>query len=202
MTCARFSMGSAICSFSLAASAPPLVRPDAPLAPIGWPRCRMVENRRRFILDCTGCHQFDETRTRKDGAPRSEAAWAADLTRMLQYAGPRSNFPVISAWPEGSDVAAWIAGGAAKANPTPAVPKDLATDVVVTEYDFPVAQDLPHDVAIDPAGKVVVTGMFSDAMFVLDPATAKFERVEIPVPQANPRAVELDPQGDWWGSPG
>ena len=60
------------------------------------------------------------------------------------------------------------------------------------------AQDLPHDVAVDSSGKIVVTGMFSHRMFVLDPATGATTETPIPVPNANPRAVELDAKGNWW----
>jgi hypothetical protein len=35
------------------------------------------ETKRKFILDCTGCHQFDEKIARIQGRPRSEAEWAA-----------------------------------------------------------------------------------------------------------------------------
>jgi virginiamycin B lyase len=156
-----------------------------------------TETRRRFILDCTGCHQFDETRATKAGAARTAATWSDDLARMLRYAGPHSNFPVISSWAQGAEVAGWLAAGVAGGSPPPAQSVPL-TEAIVTEFDFPVAGDLPHDLAVDSAGSIVVTGMFSHAMFVLDPATAVFQRVEIPVDNANPRAVELDRVGDWW----
>jgi virginiamycin B lyase len=163
------------------------------------------EDRSRFVLDCTGCHQFDETRAMKDGAPRTTSQFAADVQRMLGYAGPNSSFPVISKWAEGP-VAEWLTTGlGGRAAPRGYAGVDLATDAVVTEFDFPVAQDLPHDVAVEASGTVVVTGMFSHAMYRLDPAAGRFERIEIPVPQANPRAVELDRRGDWWvllGGPG
>ena len=29
------------------------------------------ETKRKFILDCTGCHQFNESRALQNGAPRS-----------------------------------------------------------------------------------------------------------------------------------
>jgi streptogramin lyase len=164
-----------------------------------------TEQRRRLTLDCTGCHQFDETRTRKDGAPRSVSQWAADVQRMLGYAGPNSSFPVISAWAEGP-VAEWLVEGlAGRTAARGSGGAEFATDAVITEYDFPVAGDLPHDLAIERSGRIVVTGMFSHAMYRLDPDRATFERIEIPVPQANPRAVELDDAGNWWvllGGPG
>lgn len=162
------------------------------------------ETRRRFVLDCTGCHQFDDSRALLNGSPRGTDAWAEVVKRMLQYAGPRSNFPVISAWAEDPSVPGWLGAGVTRpsAPPTPLPPVVAAT---VTEFDTPVAADLPHDVAIDSAGGVLVTGMMSHVMYRLDAESARFERIEIPVERANPRAIELDRAGAWWvllGAPG
>jgi streptogramin lyase len=52
--------------------------------------------------------------------------------------------------------------------------------------------------------------MMTDRMYVLDPGAPdararRFDAVPIPVPRANPRAVEIDPAGRWWvalGAPG
>lgn len=156
------------------------------------------EEKRRFILDCTGCHQFDERRVRVDGRARTEQEWRTAIQRMVSFAGPTSSFPVISAASDSNHTAAWLARHLAGKMPSaPASPSSgLAADVV--EYLFPAAQDLPHDVAIGGDGRIIVTGMFTHAMQLLDPATGTWERVEIPVPQANPRAVELGPGGDWW----
>jgi virginiamycin B lyase len=51
---------------------------------------------------------------------------------------------------------------------------------------------------LDPAGGVVVTGMFSHVMMRLDPADGTWTETAIPVDFANPRAVEIDDRGDWW----
>ena len=161
------------------------------------------DTKRKFILDCTGCHQFNESRALQNGAPRSASQWAADVSRMLGYAGASSNFPVIAADrnPEetGMFVYAAVQRSLARlADPSsrpPALPPSPAT---VTEYDLPVAQDLPHDVAVDSTGQIVITGMFSHRMFVLNPTTGNVTETPIPVPNANPRAVELDAKGNWW----
>jgi streptogramin lyase len=58
--------------------------------------------------------------------------------------------------------------------------------------------DLPHDIVVDRAGTVVVTGMFTHQMYRLDPATGVFATTPIPVEKANPRAIELDDAGNWW----
>ncbi|HKP28035.1 MAG TPA: carboxypeptidase regulatory-like domain-containing protein [Gemmatimonadales bacterium] len=157
--------------------------------------------KRKFILDCTGCHQFNESRALQNGAPRSAAQWATDVSRMLGYAGASSNFPVIAADrnPEATGLFVYAAVqknlGSLSAGPPVRAPADRA---VITEYDLPVAQDLPHDVAIDSTGQIVITGMFSHRMFVLDPTTGNVTETPIPVQNANPRAVELDAKGNWW----
>ena len=161
------------------------------------------DDKRKFILDCTGCHQFNESRALQNGQPRPAAQWATDVARMLGFAGASSNFPVIAADrnPEATGLFVYTAvqrnlarlvDGSSR---PPAVPPAAAT---ITEYDMPVAQDLPHDVAVDSSGQIVVTGMFSHRMFVLNPATGSVTETPIPVPNANPRAVELDARGNWW----
>ena len=68
----------------------------------------------------------------------------------------------------------------------------------ITEYDMPVPRDLPHDLFVDAAGEVVITGMFTHRMWTLDPATKQFTSDSIPQPQANPRAVEPGRDGKQW----
>ena len=151
--------------------------------------------KRQFIIDCTGCHQFDVRMTRRFGRVRTEVEWREAVHRMLGFAGPESGFPVISAAQHPDSTAAWLAEALSDRDPER---RDPPADPRITEFRFPAPQDLPHDLAIDSAGRVVVTGMFTHAMYVLDPQSGNFTRVEIPVPQANPRAVEIDRQGRWW----
>lgn len=159
--------------------------------------------KRQFILDCTGCHQFDERRALKDGRPRTDAEWRDAIQRMLGFAGPNSNFPVISDAQNPALTAAWLAQSLGTRTATRAA-RDSAS-ARVTEFLFPVAEDLPHDIAVDADGKVLVTGMFSGAMYSLDPATSEWKTTAIPVQNANPRALDIDGQGRWWvvlGAPG
>jgi len=157
------------------------------------------EAKRKFILDCTGCHQFNESRALQNGAPRPASQWAVDVARMLGFAGAGSNFPVIAADRDPAATGAFVYPAIAKGldRLSTAAPLD-ASAAIITEYDLPVAQDLPHDVAVDSSGRILVTGMFSHRMFILDPATGRATETMIPVPNANPRAVELDAKGNWW----
>ena len=157
------------------------------------------EEKRRFILDCTGCHQFDARIAMPNDTARSEAAWHEAVERMLRYAGATTPFPVISARREPAPTARWLAASLAAGNaPARKAPPPATGRADVTEFPMPVARDLPHDVAVDSGGQVVITGMFTDRMYVLDPATGRMAEVPIPVEHANPRAVEIDRAGDWW----
>jgi streptogramin lyase len=159
--------------------------------------------KRWFILDCTGCHQFNETRALRDGTPRSAAQWRDDVTRMVRQFGSQSGFPIIGDAPDKLGLVDWVARHNRGA-PVPVVRPPGTTRYTITEYDLP-GPDLPHDVAVDSTGKIVVTGMFTHRLLTLDPATGATTVIAIPVPGANPRAIEVDRAGDWWvllGGPG
>ena len=156
------------------------------------------EAKRKFILDCTGCHQFDARIARPGDRARTEAGWDSAVTRMLRYGGARGSFPVIASDREARATAAWLAASlgdrvAAPSRRPPANPR-----WTVTEYPMPEPRDLPHDVAVDRDGRVVITGMFTHVAWLLDPATGRMDSVGIPVARANPRSVEIAPDGSWW----
>ena len=159
--------------------------------------------KRQFILDCTGCHQFDGPRALKDGRPRSEAEWKEATARMLGFAGPNTGFPVISSAQNADSTAAWLVRNLGAR--TPRARSGDSASPRVTEFLFPVGEDLPHDLAVDSSGNVVVTGMFSDAMYTLIPGIGSWQRTAIPVENANPRSLDIDGRGRWWvvlGAPG
>ena len=156
------------------------------------------EEKRRFILDCTGCHAFDARIAAPNGRARSSAQWDSATHRMLTYAGARSNFPVISAAREPASTATWLSQwitDPSLGTVTPTAPRGAPK---VREYMMPMPQDLPHDVAVDAEGQVVITGMFSHKMYRLDPSSGALESVDIPLDRANPRAVVIDERGAWW----
>jgi len=154
------------------------------------------ERKRWFQLDCTGCHQLNETRASREGAPRSAEQWNADAARMHRMFGPDAGFPILSGYLATTDLGAWLAPALARPR-TPLPRRGIDSRFTLTEYDLP-GPDLPHDLAVDAAGRVLVTGMFTDRILVLDPATGATTPVEIPVERANPRAIEIDRQGNWW----
>ena len=164
------------------------------------------EEKRRFVLDCTGCHQLDERVAGLNGTSRSVDGWDEAITRMLRYAGATTGFPVISAHRDARSTAEWLSRHLASASTGPGEARPerqrgqspIPARAIITEYELPLPQDLPHDVALTKGGRVVITGMMSHQMYVLDPATGSLETVAIPVQRANPRALEIDADGDWW----
>ena len=153
--------------------------------------------KRKFILDCTGCHQFDEKIALTGGRPRTETEWAEAITRMLGYAGARTGFPVIAADRDAKSTAAWLArhlGAGTVQQPT--LPVEAPAEF--TEFLMPDPGDLPHDLAVERSGTVLVTGMFTHVLYRLEPSTGRFSEIAIPVEKANPRAIELDSLGQPW----
>jgi len=180
----------------LAAAAQP--DPPVPSRSSAWlGRLPDGEAKRKFILDCTGCHQFDEKIARPAGVPRTESQWVEAVTRMLGYAGATTSFPVIAADRDAKGTAAWLSrhltsGAVADIQLPPAGRAD------VREYMLPVAQDLPHDLTVEPSGDVVITGMFSHRLYRLNPASGALTEIAIPVDGANPRAIDRDRSGRTW----
>ena len=177
-----------------------LARPDSSLPASAWLGLLPEgEEKRRFVLDCTGCHVFDaRIAWGADSVPRTAAQWRAIIERMLGFAGANSGFPVISADRDAAATAEWLARNIVRPPPASRVAPPMPAGVTVTEHLMPVAQDLPHDIAIDSSGKVLITGMFTDRIYVLDPVTGTRTEVPIPVQRANPRAIELGTDGRWW----
>jgi virginiamycin B lyase len=154
--------------------------------------------KRRFILDCTGCHQFGAAVALKDGRPKTRGEWVEAIERMLGFAGAESSFPVIGHGREAAATADWLVRQLdERPRPRPGPASPAARGAVVTEYDVPDGE-LPHDLALDRDGRVVATGMFRHVMYRLDPATAALEEFPIPVEAAGPRALEIDEDGAWW----
>lgn len=155
------------------------------------------ETKRKFILDCTGCHQFDERIARSAGRPRTEKEWSEAVTRMLGYAGARTSFPVISIDRDPQGTASWLAKHLG-AGPVQQPKLERQGRARITEFLMPEPADLPHDIAIERSGTVLVTGMFTHRLYRIDPASGRTTEITIPVDKANPRAIELDSLGQAW----
>lgn len=159
------------------------------------------QTKKRFILDCTGCHQFDSQIVNFDGKTRSKRHWISRTAQMVQFFGGSGVFPVMSPSRDPEETADWLVthlGDSVAPPPVDAQPGEISTDAEITEYDIPNPQDLPHDLMVAPDGRVVITGMMSHQMYVLDPESGNFETAAIPVENANPRALDVDDDGNWW----
>jgi len=81
-------------------------------------------------------------------------------------------------------------------------PKGNATRVIITEYNLPRPEAMPHDAAVDADGMVWYSDFGSQYLGKLDPKTAK--AVEYPVPVTKPGApagaldLGFDPDGNVW----
>lgn len=158
------------------------------------------ETKRRFILDCTGCHVWTEDWARGPrGEVRSAAAWSTSIRKMVEMFGQGTGFPIISSWPDPDSLGAWLERHLSTDPTAPVVDANLlpARTPQLTEYDIPTPLDLPHDLLVDRDGQVLITGMFTHRMYRLDPEAGSFETIPIPVPNANPRALDLDVDGRW-----
>ncbi|MEE9288954.1 MAG: carboxypeptidase regulatory-like domain-containing protein, partial [Bacteroidota bacterium] len=135
------------------------------------------ERKRKFILDCTGCHQFDKSFVFLEDHPRSRDSWKESTGRMLEWFGPSSKFPIIAFGQDAEGIADWLVRhlseleSAHRTFSKPPPVSGSAQRVMYTEYDFPVPFDLPHDLMVDHDGQIVITGMFSHAMYRLQPTT-------------------------------
>jgi streptogramin lyase len=160
--------------------------------------------KRQFIIDCTGCHVFDAKTAFPNGAPRSRDSWKERITAMYSRFGSGTGFPIIADPQPVDSLADWLARSLAAATP-PAEVEAPKANPRVTEFLIPEASDLPHDLIVEGDGSVVVTGMFTSRMYILDPRTGNFTTDNIPVQGANPRALHIDDDGTWWvllGGPG
>jgi streptogramin lyase len=81
-------------------------------------------------------------------------------------------------------------------------PKGRSTKVIITEYDLPRKDALPHDVVVDPDGHVWYSDFGAQFVGELDPKTGKVTDYPVPVLKAEqPKGsldLELDPKGNLW----
>jgi virginiamycin B lyase len=171
-----------------------------------------------FLLDCQGCHTLQRVFT----AVHDASEWEQVFTRMGRYApesvparpqlivqgGLRSERPRVAA--NMMKQAAEYLEKVSLSNPDRveydlkafARPKGKATKVVITEYDLPRKEALPHDVVIDADGHAWYTDFGAQFVGELDPKTGKVADYAIPLLRPEqPKGsldLELDPNGDLW----
>lgn len=161
------------------------------------------EEKRKFILDCMGCHSLNDRVLYVDGKLLDRAGHVASVKKMLSFSGAKSMFPVMSPERDAESTADFLAKYLAEENIAVAAERSAnakrrTSGFSVTEWDIPNQQDLPHDLMVAKDGKVLVTGMMTSRMYVLDPASGEWTTYQIPSPGGNPRALDVSPSGDWW----
>ncbi len=171
-----------------------------------------------FLPDCVGCH----TLQRVFSAIHTPEEWKQVFARMGRYApetvptrpqlllagGPRSERPRVPA--NMMDAAADFLVGASVRNPDNEGlkltrlprPKGRATHVIVTEYDLPRGEALPHDVIVDADGHAWYSDFGNQFVGELDPKTGKVQDYALETLRQDqpkgPLGLELDPDGNIW----
>ena len=70
--------------------------------------------------------------------------------------------------------------------------------VRIDEWDVPTQQSFPHDPAVAPDGALWYTGMLSNTLGRLDPATGKITEYRLKTPKSAPHGLVADTKGNIW----
>jgi streptogramin lyase len=176
------------------------------------------DQQKQFLTGCTSCH----TLQRIFSAPHDVEEWKQVFNRMGRYypgstpvrpqllvtGGARSERPRVNA--NAAQAAAEYLYSLSPANPdakefelkTLPRPKGAATKVIVTEYDLPRQEALPHDVVVDADGKAWYSDFGAQFIGEVDLKTGKVTDYALPVlREEQPKGtldLELDPEGNIW----
>ena len=182
-----------------------------------------TQEQKQIFLNCVTCHTLE----RIVRSQHEAAEFVQVFRRMTTYAqGSSPTHPQLrpsgNSASAGGDMDAPIAGAdriakqaeyAATVNlsstsrweyplKTNARPSGKATKVIITEYDLPRPEAMPHDAVVDAQGMVWYSDFGSQYLGKLDPKSGKI--VEYPVPLMDPKEprgsldVGLDPSGNIW----
>jgi virginiamycin B lyase len=176
-----------------------------------------ADNKKAFLTMCVGCHTLQRVLTSTHDA----AEFQQVFVRMSRYSpgstpthpqpllpGPRGERPAVTgdAAKAAAEFLASVTLGNAEAIEYPFKtlprPKGRSTNVVITEYDLPRKDALPHDVIVDEDGQVWYSDFGAQFVGVMDPKTGKTKDIAIPVVRPEqPKGgldIELDPEGNVW----
>ncbi len=171
-----------------------------------------------FLPDCVGCHTLNRVFT----SLHTPDEWKGVFSRMGRYApesvptrpqllatgGARSERPRVAA--NMVDAAAEFLVSANVNNPdneglvykTLPRPKGRATNVIITEYDLPRKEALPHDVIVDADGHAWYSDFGNQFVGELDPKTGKVTDYPLQTllddQPKGPLGMEFDPDGNIW----
>ena len=175
------------------------------------------DRQKAFLTMCVGCHTLQRVLT----SNHTPAEFEQVFLRMSRYSpgsmptqpqplqpGPRGERPAVTgdAAKAAAEYLASLTLGNAEATeyefkPLPR-PKGRATRVIVTEYDLPRKEAMPHDVIVDAEGRAWYSDFGNQYVGFLDPKTGAVK--DIPIPVLKPEQpkggldLEFDPQGNIW----
>src|SRR5690606_2671353 len=66
------------------------------------------EEKRKFLLDCAGCHQFDKRIVSFQGRLKGREQWVERIRQMLSFAGADTGFPIMSPSRDAERTADWL----------------------------------------------------------------------------------------------
>jgi virginiamycin B lyase len=175
------------------------------------------DKQKAFLTMCVGCHTLQRVLTSTHDA----AEFQQVFVRMSRYSpgstpthpqpllpGPRGERPAVTgdAAKAAAEFLASVSLGNAEAVEYPLKtlprPNGRSTKVIVTEYDLPRKDALPHDVIVDKDGQVWYSDFGAQFVGVMDPKTGKTKDIAIPVIRPEqPKGgldIEFDPDGNVW----
>jgi virginiamycin B lyase len=175
------------------------------------------DKQKAFLTMCVGCHTLQRVLTSTHDA----AEFQQVFVRMSRYSpgstpthpqpllpGPRGERPAVTgdAAKAAAEFLASVSLGNAEAVEYPLKtlprPKGRSTKAIVTEYDLPRKDALPHDVIVDQDGQVWYSDFGAQFVGVMDPKTGKTKDIAIPVIRPEqPKGgldIEFDPDGNIW----
>src|SRR3954454_8303893 len=154
------------------------------------------DKQKAFLTQCVGCHTLQRVLT----STHSPAEFEQVFLRMSRYSpgstpthpqpllpGPRGERPAVTgdAAKAAAEYLASLSRGNAEATEfefkTLPRPKGRATRVIVTEYDLPRKEAMPHDVIVDADGKAWYSDFGHQFVDVLDPKTGAVKGIPTPV---------------------
>ena len=180
-----------------------------------------TQEQKEGFLGCIGCHTLERVvRSQHDAAEFVQV-----FRRMTQYAqgstptrpqlrlsvgrgggGDMDASPSGAALAKQAEYAATINLSASSQFPyelkTAPRPKGKATKVIITEYDLPRPEALPHDAMADPQGMLWYSDFGSQYLGKFDPKTGKITEYPVPLMEAKePKGaldLELDRDENIW----
>src|SRR5215470_5060810 len=175
------------------------------------------DKQKAFLTMCVGCHTLQRVLTSTHDA----AEFQQVFVRMSRYSpgstptnpqpllpGPRGERPAVTgdAAKAAAEFLASVSLGNSEAIEYPLKtlprPAGRSTRVVITEYDLPRKEALPHDVIVDRDGQVWYSDFGSQFVGVMDPKSGTTKDIAIPVVRPEqPKGgldLEFDPDGNIW----